>query len=896
MNMQNSNMVGAVWRAPFGRDACVPMQFEHGLTLAQLCDKMPLPSDFKQVGYVAVDGVIIERETWPMVKAKRGTVVTFQYPIQGGNAGSILGIVAAIALTFVTAGIGAGGAGGILGSSFAAGTIGAARLAGAVGIAGALAIAALTKPPAVQPTAQAERAQAKQSAGAEQNLLAKGGTPDRVIGTRKVYPSLACSPIIEMIDGEEYVEAVYAFAGPHALNDIRLADGLIANAQDVEFETREGWPDDTDLSLVRRYGYMAAPNLELSSHRVKSTAQNQLEDQIIHDNSTPFFHSFSSRFTGQDEIWLHMSLPSGLTNISSLATVYRVPFRIRMRVQGETEWIDLPELHFAKSSVSPERLQVKLVWDATVPTSTVVPRSGFVAAYTQTPNMVIAPFTQGFTADSHFYAGSGNHVLFEGGQAASGVRNLFLQEDTATFYLDSATFPKDIYEFEIVRGFASNNASWNNVNYTISGVIYNVYSYSGTSPAIIPQSKQDINDKLALSRVVTVKNALPVVAGYGAYIAVRAKNRSIESLSVLASAFVRDWNGSEWASWTTTSNPAPHYVDALVGLNNPTPYKRVQMDNDGLVAWRQTCIDNGYTCDAIVKSGNYQETLELLASCGYARPYNSDIVGVIQDKDRSGEAPVRVFSPRNINGFSIEKGFARIPDGFRVVYPDQTNQYRPKEEIVYREGREGGELLEKIEYEGFVSNSAAVARARFDLLQVQKRSTFYRFNVPATGMILRRGDLIGLSHDAMVSQQSYGRLVGVHRNESGLVYRVDLDAPIQAVNNPEYLSVNDILNVDDVLQLGLRTTMAIKRKLQAGEEAAGLQYTTPKAIVPASEKVKSVNFVEPFDDDGIYAGALFYAGPSEKEYRRLLILDMAVSGLGESIALTAVDEAPEIWN
>jgi hypothetical protein len=90
--------------------------------------------------------------------------------------------------------------------------------------------------------------------------------------------------------------------------------------------------------------------------------------------------------------------------------------------------------------------------------------------------------------------------------------------------------------------------------------------------------------------------------------------------------------------------------------------------------------------------------------------------------------------------------------------------------------------------------------------------------------------------------------------------------------------------------------MAIKRKLQAGEEAAGLQYTTPKAIVPASEKVKSVNFVEPFNDDGIYAGALFYAGPSEKEYKRLLILDMAVSGLGESIALTAVDEAPEIWN
>src|SRR5690606_17732609 len=170
----------------------------------------------------------------------------------GGNTGkSVAGAVAALALIVVTGGIASGAAVPFLGASFAAGTLGANALAGAVGLAGALAVSALTPPPALGtigntgalsslPGSDANADQ-RQPAAASGNVLQPGGAIPRIIGTRKVFPPFGGEPIVELVGDDERVEAFFILNGPHAWSDIRVDGVTIDDAEDVEFETFEGW-------------------------------------------------------------------------------------------------------------------------------------------------------------------------------------------------------------------------------------------------------------------------------------------------------------------------------------------------------------------------------------------------------------------------------------------------------------------------------------------------------------------------------------------------------------------------------------------------------------------------------------------------------------------------------
>jgi len=141
------------WRAPFATGAAYQEERPAGETLLEIARSVPnLPDVFFRRGVICINGHEIEREAWHLVRPKPNThekplAVTMHLAVQGGGGGNgggskqVIAIVAAIALTVATAGIGAGALGTLTGiAAIGPGTIGAAAAAAATGVTGRLAV------------------------------------------------------------------------------------------------------------------------------------------------------------------------------------------------------------------------------------------------------------------------------------------------------------------------------------------------------------------------------------------------------------------------------------------------------------------------------------------------------------------------------------------------------------------------------------------------------------------------------------------------------------------------------------------------------------------------------------------------------------------------------------
>lgn len=907
----------AVWRDPFTFGTPHVEMWREGMTVYEIVLAMNcLPAGFLKRGEVRVNGDVIPATMWHCVRPKGTTdavpiSVTFHMPLRGGGGrgGSvgkqIFAVVAAIALTIATAGISAGvlgplGALSISGTYFAAGSVSAAVLSGAVGVAGALALSALTAPPSIKP-ANESTADSPAAASAEGNLVDPSGAVSRVIGTRKVFPQLACEPVTELVGEDEYVEAVYILAGPHDLSEIRIGDSAIATAEDIEYETREGWPSDAPIDLVARQGRTLTPQIELSPHQVERTSQQDLKAGPLPQQRLPVWHATSTR-NSPDEVWLHLLLPEGLRTQVDAGAQIAIPFRFRIRRRGDAEWVNLPELHYSANAAQQVRAAVMLKWEANADSiPAVVASNGWSAAFKSVPAQTVAPPMGGWTANAAFSSGAGGDALYAGVEGTTNVANAHLVDNVATIYLDPAVFPKGVYDIEVKRGCAYSKSGLAQDSYLYNGVIRDFFGYyESGSLKKIPFSRENLSERAYLARVVSIWNEHPLPKPGFATIAIRARNRRVERVSTIASGYVQDWDGVGWNTWTTTSNPAPHYRDVLSGALNLDPLPTALRDDEGLVAWRAACADLDYTCDAIMEGRRIEEVLTLLGSCGYARPYQSELWGVTRDYDRSDEAPIQVFSARNARAFKFKKAFARLPDGFRVTYRDDNADYETDQVIVYRDGYNGGadRRLEQITYDGLLKPEKVRGRALFDLRQAEHRSTFYSFDAPLEAIVCRRGSLVAVQHDILSRHSGAARVRSLVAGGPGKIAGLNLDSIVDVVNEPDMLAVADMLAVQDMRRVGIQTGAAIRLTDGSVKVAAFSDATGPTDSVTFETEIDDVLLpCGPFDSGDIHEiepGCLVIIGDIGSEYLRLIVSEIR-PGPDLMASLTMVDEAPQLF-
>lgn len=885
----------AVYRE-FGSLAAPQVRYmPEGLTLAELRARMTcLPHDFDARGVICINGRPVYRKAWDAIRPKvqhNGVPVevTFHAPPMGGGGKdgggkNILALVAGIALTAITGFIAGGGLATKFGfgAAFAKGGAGAYLAAAGVSLIGSLLLSSLVPPPVI-PTGKTINNPG--AASAEGNVLEPNGPIPRVLGERKVYPPLACEPFTYFDGPDELVEAVYVLNGPHQISDIRVGAAAIDGLSNVEYEVREGWPGDLRLNLVERQARTEAVQSELRAYTVDASDGITLESPTGDFSAAlPQPVTLATR-DAPDEHWLHFLFPGGINKNASDSDYLRVPIRIRIREVGASTWINLPELHFGAATPRQMRATVKLIWtdDASSSPGAVAPE-GWIEARVSTPAQTQSPAVPAWDAAAYFDDGSGDAWMVQGNLASTRVQHVLLNRYTATIVLDTAVFPKGRYEIEVRRGQQVLSANWSSSAYTVSGTVWDLFGYAG-SPGRIAESRNGISDSLVLLRSVSIWNEHPLPTSGLALLAIRARNRSLERVSCVAGGYVRDWDGTDWRDWTVTSNPAPHYRDVMAGWQNLDPVPLPIIDDAGLLAWRTACIALGYQINALIEDVTVDDVLRIIAACGYAKPYQSEIWGVVRDYDRSAEAPVQIFTPRNSRNFQWTKAFARLPDGLRINFRDATRDFDNHQITVFRDGVSNDSArLEQVTVEGLVHEAEVIARGIYDLETLDLRSVFYTLDAPAEAIICRRGDLVGVQHDALEIHSGSARVIDMTLNGSGDITSLKLDTTVPLrVAATDFLGSADILAEPDVLALGSQTGVMIRR---AGS-------ITVHTLSGSTGETDTLTFPSPISPTGIGLGALVSVGPLSSEVRRLIVKDIEP---GEDLTATIVmvDEAPGI--
>jgi hypothetical protein len=837
---------------------------------------------------VAVDGAVIPREFWPRMRPKlkrdgEWPQVTIHMALHGGGSGgnavkSILQLVATVALIALSAGT----------ASFLTPLIGAtfAKTAAAgVLIAGSLALKALAPPPAKEARAATSANGGAKDPGvafAEGNILELGAVIPRVAGTIRIFPPLVAQPLVELVGTDEIVEAIYALQGPHDLSDIRVENTVASSLPELTIETRQGFISDAQIGLIDRFGVTQAPNALLGGHVTFPDQETILDSSLAIEQVTPRWSQYESK-KDPDQIWLDLFWNEGLVNSTALDTDIGQPVRVRMRPRGTTTWLNLPEVHFNSREVQVYRKSIRLIWAASVPTLPTPPtREGPYVAIHSAPVQEKAPFTGAYDAEASFV----------GGASRTQVLRTALYQDRVEFYLDPAVFNRGlVWQVEVIRGMAYAVASFNTSTYAYAGTVRDLFGWftGGTSQPTIAYSRNGLSDKVTVARFVSVFNRPPIGKQSGlALIAVKAKNRSIARVSVLASGLVPDWDGTSWAGNVITRNPAAHLRSVMTDpLLNSKPIPDRIIDNAGLVTWRTACIAAGYTCDMVLDGRTVWDTLSAIAACGYARPRAGDFWGVARDYNRSAEAPSVLFSPLNVRNVEFSKSFERRPDAFRVRYRSSADDYSDREIVVSDpvRGNITPGLVETMTYEGIVEESKATARALFDFKQMRLRATEVSFETAAEGVIVRKGDLVGFQHDMLSSSVAASRIEQV-LTSGGNVTGLVLETAVPITNKPSLWDVTSLWAETDLWAIGQKTGVAIQ---------LSNEDSLVKTISNADGSTKTLTFTTPFAiPAGLEPEMQIVVGPVGREVRRMVVTGVQPNSNYEA-TLTLVPEAPELW-
>lgn len=884
-------------------------------TIRQIVDSIPaseLPRGFAELGEVRINGELVPRGLWHLVRPKYrpgfDTVVTLHVPLGGPSGGSsssgggksTLALVASIAVLLVAAAVSGGGLG-LLGiSALGAGTLGAALAGAAIGIGGALAIAALTPRPSLANLSTANAAAIGSAAPATAsaasltgNLLSPGASPPRVIGTMRLFPPLACNPLIEVVGDVEYGEAVFVLNGPHALSASEVGGTDTSGIAELVEQLVEGKPGDAIQTLVQRYSFTNQVNAQLSQHKTDPTTQYNLLDQGNPGADVPTPTPCVSR-DGPDELWFNFAWTQGLFSNTAVGSPINQAVRIQIRRRGAVPWINLPEIHFSMNVATAFQKVIRVKWGLK-PAGVIVPQSNqapvFAFKHVAGQSGGITPATPDWTADASFSAGSGNDLLYAGNVATTNVRNVELYADKAIIYLDPAVFPQDYYEAQVTASSAYNQANFNASTYQYGGSVLDFFNYylSG-GVARIPEDPSSIAGAVQFTRLSSVWNENPIQSDDFATMSLKIHSRALSQYSILAKGYTFDWDGVGWNNFTTTSNPAPHARDVLAGNLGAKPVPASLINNTEFVAWRTNAISRGLTVNSVVEGKKINDVLGMIAGCTRAAIRHNEKWGAFLDRDRSGDAPVQIFSPRNMANFTWTRAYADNPSGILANYVDADNQYDTSaEDIVYADATvQNADLLQQQTYDGLVHKADVETQARFDLGQIKYRFTFYLFDAAADAIVAQRGDLIGVQHDTLTRRAGASRIVTVANDGSGNITGLTLDGTVPVWTTAGIQSLAHVASAASIQTLGEKTGIAIRLKQGAG-------ILVKQITAAANDDVVVVTFATPFADPGnVSTDCLVTVGPLGSEYKRLIVF--AVQPKADlQCTLTCVDEAPQLW-
>lgn len=826
---------------------------------------------------VELNGDEIPRENWRLVRPRPGTLIEVKTAMAGGDDNSLLMTIASIAITAAGLFVTGGGLSPFLGAAFEAGKFGAQAAGALVTIGGQLAARALF-PPARQKTGVSKEDEEYAAASAGSNKIEPGGNLPYVTYERDIAPPMVMYPRRFLKDGFDYVQAIVALAGPHALSNLRIGGASVDGAEDIRYKMHEGFDETfTGPVIVRKYGVPVSLNQPVSRFKCVQNSTT-LTDQVDWERAQPQWHRFITT-AGADEIRIRVQI--GYFGKSDDATkTVRCPLRMRIRARGETAWRNLPEFHLIGRQTTPLPREIVLTF-AGYPehTTPVTDYTTFREAFrhaVKTSESVPEPIagTYDWECDSAFSTGSG----------IADYDNVAFTRDAVFFHLDGTFDQAKAYEIELLQGAAVDDDDFTASTYEWDGDVVPLFTPYVNASSELLRTATDPTDyicDLRLEFVDSVFDEPPVAFAGDAFIEVEGRGRSIDQISATASAYVPAFSGGAWqpfsmANATTSPYPADHYYNMLsnerLAINT---LSAVSIDTDTLADWRSECVTQGFRINAIIQS-SVDDALSTVAQNGFARRKFGPKWGVIYERDRSSDSPAQIFSSRNARNLKASRPLARRPRGFSIRFLDAEQNDRKRQIIVDNPYGPDVGGYEEMSYPGLVTEAAIRRRALFDFEQIERRGVEYTIDVGAESIGCEAGQIVGLCWENLVETHRYSVVSDV----SGDRLTLTLETEETFVDNDGVFAQAGMFAVPAMFRLGKQTAVSLVTP-------TGVETITVSSIsgneVTLSTAVSSADIL----------GQPCAVGLSETTYRDMILTEIRRKPDHMS-TLTLVDAAPEV--
>ena len=244
---------------------------------------------------------------------------------------------------------------------------------------------------------------------------------------------------------------------------------------------------------------------------------------------------------------------------------------------------------------------------------------------------------------------------------------------------------------------------------------------------------------------------------------IRASNQLsgiVDQLNCIAESVVPDWAGGAWVD-RESRNPAALYRRLLQGPANKRPINDSRIDLTALQAWHVWCEAQGYKFNAVLDTRRTLfECLKLVAAAGRASPaFHDGKHSIVRDVAQT--TPIQLFTPRNSRNFTGSRTFHDQPDGLKVRWLNEDNEFRQEEMIVYDGDQDESSAtnFETVSFFGVTNKDLVWKHARFHLACTRLRPESFSIETDVEHMVCSRGDLVKLTHDVPLLGLASGRVL-----------------------------------------------------------------------------------------------------------------------------------------
>lgn len=315
------------------------IEVPEGLTLAEMLVVCQSDPYLRRYAVAMINGNIIPREVWHVVRPNAGTHVEIRVlPTGGGGGGSrknILRIVLTLAVI-----VGASFLGGPLGTVLGITALQGSAIISAVGLL-LINVLVPVKPPSLD---LEERDPAFSIAGSRNRLTPFEPVP-QILGRHRIAPPFGAAPFTEIIGEDQFLTLLFVWSvGPIVLDisSLKIGETPLVDFTDVETEHRPGKPGDAALTLF--------PDTV-----VQTDLTLLLTDAVFRQRTSA---------VDADELSIDVMWPQGLTNLnlsSGGSDPFTVTLQLNFRKVGDSTWLTpvFSAKTVADSTISGDLITVK---------------------------------------------------------------------------------------------------------------------------------------------------------------------------------------------------------------------------------------------------------------------------------------------------------------------------------------------------------------------------------------------------------------------------------------------------------------------------------------------------------------------------------------------------------